>query len=407
MEIVNPVPGEELEGWTQTLLTAFLAPPDPRTTASSAAMWRDRLEPARTWGARDHGRWVATLATDERRITVPGGGELTIDALTAVTVNGTHRRRGLLTTMLTESLAQARERGDAASYLVAAEWPIYGRFGYAPATRQARYVLHSREAGAVIAPGSGTVRQVDAAEFAELSPSVGDAAQLLRAGEINRRPSYWRSQLEERPREGRLNLFVHEGADGPDGLLGWKPVRDFELGEGLGAVEVAFLVAASDDAYRGLWSYLAGLDVVDEVRLAARLVDEPVRWLLRDGRALQTCFEGDFTWLALLDVPAALRARAYRATGGLVLDVVDDSITGYASGRWQLDVSPEGATCTPTTRSPDLTVAARHVASAYLGGYPLAVTRHGGGVDEHTTGAAATFDLLFGTALAPYCGVGF
>ncbi len=98
-------------------------------------------DPARAWGVRDRGQWVATLRTEERALSVPGmgdeTGDLRVDALTNVTVSATHRRRGLMSRMLGGSLRTARERGDAISILIAAEWPIYCRSGYAPATLSA------------------------------------------------------------------------------------------------------------------------------------------------------------------------------------------------------------------------------------------------------------------------------
>jgi len=409
VEIVNPVDPDDLTDWSTTLQTTFLAPPDPKKAKRAATSWARRLEPTRTWGARDHGRFVATLATDARTVSVPaavGTRDLRVDALTGVTVNATHRRRGLLTTMLTTALAAARERGDALSYLVAAEWPIYGRFGYAPATRFARHTFHSRAPGSQLEP-AGSVRQLDAAEFAKVGPAVGELARRARPGGVDRLPWTWESQLEDEPREGRLNLIAHEGAAGVDGVLTWQPVRDFELGDGLGAIEVVDLLAAGDEAYQGLWAYLSGMDVVEEVRLPHRPVDEPIRYLLRDGRTLQTTYVGDFTWACLLDVPAALTARGYPTSGQLVLDVVDTSLTGYAAGRWLLEVSPDGATCTPTTRSADLTVPARALAAAYFGDYPLAATRLGGGYEERTPGAARRFDLLFSTPETPFCATGF
>jgi predicted acetyltransferase len=76
--------------------------------------------------------------TEARALSVPGVGaetaDVRVDALTNVTVAGTHRRRGLMSRMVGGSLRAASERGDAISTLIAAEWPIYGRFGYAPAT---------------------------------------------------------------------------------------------------------------------------------------------------------------------------------------------------------------------------------------------------------------------------------
>src|ERR1700740_3066530 len=65
---------------------------------------------------------------------------------------------------------------------------------------------------------------------------------------------------EELPR----TWLVHEGEDGPDGLLAWSPTRDFGLIPPLGGAGVWNLTSATDAAYQGLWAYLTGLAVIDE-----------------------------------------------------------------------------------------------------------------------------------------------
>ena len=152
MELVNPVPVEECEPWMAALVTTLLGSPWDDDFRRHVERWRRDWLADRTWGVQDRGRWVATLATDPRTLTVPGAPGATVDisadALTAVTVAATHRRQGLLTKMITQSLQQAVDRGDPVAILIAAEWPIYGRFGYAPATRGADYTLFTRRAGA-------------------------------------------------------------------------------------------------------------------------------------------------------------------------------------------------------------------------------------------------------------------
>jgi len=211
----------------------------------------------------------------------------------------------------------------------------------------------------------------------------------------------------EGPLWGARNWVLHEGPDGPDGLLDWKVTRDFDLDGSFGAVDVGPIIAATPQAHRDLWAYLGALDVIDEVQLHNLPPDEPARWLMADGRALREGYAGDFVWLALLDVPAALSARAYTVPGRLVLDVVDDSVTAFAKGRVLLDASADGAQCSPTTATPDLTLPASALASAYLGGYGLRALSLAGGVDEHTAGALTLFDAMLRTGLAPFCQTGF
>jgi predicted acetyltransferase len=357
---------------------------------------------------------VATLATEPRRITVPGADgatrELMADALTGVTVSVTHRRQGILTRMLTTSLAEAKQRGDAVSILIAAEWPIYGRFGYAPAADDATYRYYSRHPSAAVRPsGTGTVRQVAPAELRDAATAVFDAFRRLRPGQVDRGELWWRRSLGLdgfEPIGTVPHYFLREGADGPDGLLMWHVTRDFELDGSLGAAQVDGLFAASDDAYRDLWALLSSIDVVGEVRLPDRPVDEPVRWLLPDGRALKRTYSGDHTWLRLLDVPAALAARRYSCPGRLVLEIDDDAF-GYANGRFALDADSDAVSCTRTSAPAELRVSHRALAAAYLGGRSLRQLAIAGEVEELGAGALARADAMFRAAVEPWNATGF
>ena len=408
-ELVNPVPTEEIPDWGRAMATTFLNDPHGPEEERYIELFRRRWEPDRAWGVRDRGRWVATLRSERRGLTVPGADgdtcELPAHALTNVTVAATHRRRGLMAQMLDGSLRDARERGEAVSILIAAEWPIYGRFGYAPATLSADYVFRRTRPGASLSGELGRVRQVEREEFGDVAPAVFDAARRRRAGQIDRTQQWWDGVLG---REGLApsselphNWLVHDGDDGPDGLLAWKAVGDFGLIPPLGKVEVWDLASAGDGAYRDLWAYLSGIDVIDEVVVRTRPVDEPVRWLLRDARTLVMTEHVDFVWLRLLDVPAALAARRYAIPGELVLEVTDDEAGGPAAGRFHISAEGEQSSCQATDRAPDLEITQRALAAIYLGGFrllqlPAAAAR------ELTPGALARADLMFSTPLAPW-----
>jgi predicted acetyltransferase len=417
IEVVNPVPADQIRPWLTNLATTFLDDTAGEDFDRDVEAYRRDWFGDRSWGARADGRWVATLATEPRSLSIPGPNATTVDldadALTAVTVNATHRRRGLLTQMLSASLRAAKDRGDPLSMLIAAEWPIYGRYGYAPATEIAEYTLFTRTGPALLsAAASGSVRQMDPADLGDIAPAVFDAARRLRAGQVDRRGDWWSRRLgldgyEPAKRGKTPNYIVHEGSDGPDGLLWWSSIREDQTSGDLGAIAVGDLTAATPTAYRNLWAYLAGIDIVSEVGFRHRPVDEPIRWLLSDGRALRQTYAGDDLWVRLLDVPAALSARGYTGSDQVVLDVVDDDTGGYATGRYRLDASPEGAECRPTTQNADLRITQRALAAIYLGGFNLRQVSVGGGVEELTPGALLRTDALFATTLAPWNATGF
>ncbi|MDQ6749419.1 MAG: GNAT family N-acetyltransferase [Actinomycetota bacterium] len=407
---MNPIPAEDVPGWVRAMVSTFLGDPDGPQTDRRVDLLTRSWDPARAWGVRDRGRWVATLRTEARALSVPGLGEgtndLSVDAVTNVTVAGTHRRRGLMRGMLEESLRAARERGDALSILIAAEWPLYGRFGYAPAVLSADYVLRRGRPGGSSSGDPTRVRQVEREEFGELAPGVYATARRRRAGQVDRDAGWWNRVLGRdgyEPSEGLPhNWLVHDGDDGPDGLIGWKASGHFGLIAPLGTVEVWELSSASDLAYRNLWSYLSGIDGIDEIRLWNRPVDEPVRWLLEDARTLVMTQQVDFLWLRLLDVPAALSARRYAVPGEVVLEVTDDDGHRFASGRYRLSAEGDEVHCERTDRDADLEITQRALASIYLGGFRLRELLLSGGASERTPGAIARVDLMFSSPMAPW-----
>jgi predicted acetyltransferase len=157
-----------------------------------------------------------------------------------------------------------------------------------------------------------------------------------------------------------------------------------------------------------LSEYLTGMDAVSEITLRQRPVDEPLRWLLPDGRALHQDYCGDGVWLRLLDVPAALSARRYLSPGRVVLELVDEDVGGYAAGRYVLDGSPDAASCQHADgESADLRLSQRTLASAYFGGFSLRQRSVVEPVDELTPGALDRVDAMFATPLAPWCATSF
>ena len=418
--IVNPVDVDEVQAWLRGLIGTFLEDPHGPSLGFWTEVATRTWTADRVWGARDRGRWVATLRTEPRTLTVPGLGDATrdlaVDAVTAVTVSATHRRRGLMSRMLDSSMRAAQARGDAVSILIAAEWPIYGRFGYAPATWGADYVLHRSRRGAVPAGDPTRTRASDVDEIAAYGPDVFMAFRRQRAGQVDRDQRWWDIALGQGgfpvpPQDAGLphNWIVHEGDAGVDGILGWRATRQGGLNPPGGRVEVWGLFAANETAYRDLWTYLAGIDLIDEIALSHRPVDEPVRWLLADGRSLVLEQRIDFLWLRVLDVPAALAARRYATAGELVLSVQDDAPTTTVdvSGRYALRATDDAAECALTDRPADLELTQRALASIYLGGARPAELAAAGAVTELTAGALERARSMFSTPREPWNATGF
>lgn len=404
----NPsAPGDYVAA-ISVMSTAFLERPEVERVAEQVGR---HWAPERTWIAWDASTACGTFRSWATELTLPGGRVLPAAAVSAVSVLPTHRRRGVLTRMADAAHRGIVAAGEPLAILHSSEYPIYGRFGYAPATRAASLTVRPR-AAAVAGEAAGSM------ELAPPSPTtrdaareVFDAARLRVAGEIRRGNVAWDIQtgLEPDAWEGkRWSGFIalHRDALGSvDGYVRYRADAKWEHGP-TGELTVEDLHALNPTAYADLWRYLLSVDLVTSVRAANRPVDEPLPWLLANARAVDTDRVSDQLWVRILDLPRALEARSFEREGSITLEVVDDDAWG-GTRRWRLDAGPDGAACRPTASGPDLTLPIRAIGAAYLGGTRLRDVVLATGADEHRPGALAAADLLLRMPDEPWCSTDF
>lgn len=353
---------------------------------------------------------VASLASFPTELTVPGGAQLPAGAVTAVTCRATHRRRGLLTEMIGRDLATSRERGEVADVLIAAEYPIYGRYGYGPATTSTTWELETGSATRFVTPGAGTVTFVDNETYRKEAPAILERVRRERAGMIDRSPFDWdrfadlRRSPEAKPFEGYRVLAVDD-AGTPQGYASYTADSQWEHMRPHGALHVTELTAATPEAAARLWRFLTEVDLVRTVRAGDRPADEVLPYLLENGRLARQVGTFDFLWVRPLDVARLLTARSYHAAGRVTFEVVDAQ--GLAGGRYALEAAPGGATCAPTTASAELTLPVGALGAASLGGVAVGTLRRAGWLDEHVPGAAERLGALLSWTQAPWCNTWF
>jgi predicted acetyltransferase len=397
---VRTITAAEVPAFQHLIESSFGGDPDPEELAT----WRPLVEPDRTLLGWDGGSPVGCAAAFTLDMTVPGG-PVPAAGVTGVAVLPTHRRQGLLRTMMRRLLDDARDRGEAFASLWASEATIYGRFGYGVAGRRWAVTVEASDPPLLGRAPAGRVRFADAAEVRTLAPALHDAARAERPGMISRSPARWDARLSDLPGQrggaSALRLVVHEAADGrATGYAMYRTKGEWEDGRPRGAVRVKEVVALDTDAHGGLWRFLLGVDLMTSVGYDNLPADDALFTRLPDPRAAKVGVS-DGLYVRLLDLPAALSARAYATAGTVTVEVVDGD--GYAGGRWTLDASPDGATCVATTASPDLTLGVRELGAAYLGDTTLLSLYDAGRVDEHTPGAALAASRLLVWHRAAWC----
>jgi predicted acetyltransferase len=191
-----------------------------------------------------------------------------------------------------------------------------------------------------------------------------------------------------------------------DGYARYHVEERWEQRQPRNALVVDDFHAIGDAANAAIWRFLAETDWVAEVRAARRSPADRLPWLLTNARAAALSEVGDSLWVRIFDVPWALEARTYAASGRLVLEVVDVEAAG-GHVRVALDASPDGATCRKTDETPDLTVGTAALAAAYLGGVRLRDAIVGAGADEHRSGALLAAETLLRQPDEPWCSTFF
>jgi predicted acetyltransferase len=406
---VRPITEPEIPDWIRALNTGFLR--TPTVSAEELADRRGYIDPSRTLGAFDSGRCVATFRSFPQEITAVGGAPVPADAITNVTVTATHRRRGLLTRMMAQDLAAAKERGDVVATLIAAEYRIYGRHGFGPATAATQWEIDVQRSGLDprwSAPeDGGRIDLVDAEDVRKLGPELHERLRRLQPGTVNRDDRWWQvgTGALSQPRQSWTEPFyaVHRAAGGEvRGLAAYVCDDTWTDAKQPGdTATVKWLIATTPAAERALWQHVCSLDWVTRVKSGWRSPDDLLPHFLPDPRAATITTHADWLWVRILDVVRAMEARSYEGEGTLVFEVTDGA--GLAGGRYRLVASAQGVSCAPTTEGAELTLDVRELGALWLGDESVLRLAALGRVREERAGAARVADALLRTSRRPWC----
>ncbi|MEU3295864.1 GNAT family N-acetyltransferase [Streptomyces longwoodensis] len=399
---------DEWDGWYDTLLRAFggvAEAPEERAT------WRALTELDRSLGVWDGDACVGTAGAFSFRLTVPGGASVPAAGVTMVSVAATHRRRGVLTSMMRRQLEDVRSWGEPLAVLTASEPAIYGRFGYGAATFAVSAEIDTARVRLSPPPGTEDVRLRYAAPGDALAACEAVYARTVpeRPGMLARRPGWERVGLldpeSERGGASPLQCVLAQRDGETVGFARYRVRPDWTPSGAEGQVLLKDLAGVDPAARAALWRFLFDLDLTSSLKTRGRPLDEDWQHLVSDVRrcGLQV---RDSLYVRPVDVGAALQARTYQAPVDVVLEVTDD-FCPWNAGRWRLSGDTKGASCDRTTDAADLALSVRELGAAYLGGVSLASLAAAGRVRELRGGALAETSVGFGSTVAPWLPHGF
>lgn len=369
--------------------------------------WENVFETDRLLAAEENGEMVGVAGTFSFTMTVPGG-DVPTAGLTIVGVLPTHRRRGILGSLMRAHVDDARARREPVSILWASEEIIYQRFGYGLATTQMRIEVDRGHRGFRNDPGpSGRTRLIDEDEALKILPAIYDRVRETTSGMLARSPAWWQYHRLWDPksdRDGASPLYKvvweDDGQAEAYGLYRVKEDWDWVTGISKGALWLFEAVATSPDAHRELWRYLFGVDLVETLIGYFLAADDPLQFMVQEPRHLKPRFN-DAMWLRIIDVGPALEARTYATNDALTFEL-SDSFCEWNAGRWTLTTSEGKGTVTSASDGADLAMDACDIGSTYLGGVTFDQLNRAGRVRELQPGAVARADAMFRSTRLPW-----
>jgi predicted acetyltransferase len=425
---IRPISDDEYAAFRRVHDHSFNSGPAP------AARWprlRRQFEAERSLAAFDPALpaglgIVGTTGVYSFQMAVPGA-VFPVAGVSAVSVLPTHRRRGILRSLMQRQIADIASRGDEPiAALWASETPLYGRYGYGRASSHASFRF-GRGEGALSAPApvdpSLTLRLAEPSEVVADLAKTYDAVLSGQPGFFSRDEDWWERVLDDpaEERQGRSPLRCLLAADG-DGVRGYALYRstprweeDTVLPDGV--IDVWELIAADPAAGAALWRDLLSRDLVGSVTADLRPADDPLLYQLHDSRRARVHLV-DNLWVRIIDLPTALARRAYSSPVDVVIEVTDELRPANA-GRWRLRAArPAGAAgvggaaggaadcaadCARTDEPADIALDVRELGAAYLGGTRLAALAAAGLVRELRPGAVGRLSTAMGWDPAPWC----
>jgi predicted acetyltransferase len=362
----------------------------------------DQIRLERMHAAWSNGAVVGGAAAFTFNVTVPGG-DLPTAGVSVVGVYPTHRRRGVLRSLMRAQLDDAHERGEPLAALWASEETIYGRFGYGLAALCGEINLaHEYTAFAQPFEPAGTVRFLEPDEALEAIPPVFERIRRDYPGMFSRNELWWEQREIKDPEErregaGPKRWVAYEQGGTIEGYAVYRHKPGWEAGSTIAELRVLEALGSTPEATRDIWAFLLAVDWKANLTAALLPPDHPLFLLLATPRRMRYRM-GDGMWVRLVDVGAALSGRRYGEEDAIVLDVQDD-FCQWNEGRWAL----EGGTATRTDAEPDLRLPVQSLASAYLGGIPFSELARAGRVEELKSGALMRADRLFMWDRHPWC----
>lgn len=378
---------------------------DAETNTAAAERFEAIFEYDRTLAAFDGDDIIGTAAGFSLGLTVPGGDEVPMVGTTVVTVQPTHRRRGVLRSLMERHFDDVAGRGEPLAGLWASESSIYGRFGYGQATLRSIVSIGSPAVDFGSEWAKGSVRLVEPDEAEPILRSVYEQVRPDRAGMLTRSDPWWTHRLMADPeawRDGKSahRYLVHEEDGSVTGYAIYRQKSKWEDSLADGTVDVAEVIATTSTAHSGIWSFLTSVDLFPNVDWWNMPLDDPLLFKITDPRRVRRKL-ADALWVRVMDIPSALSARSYDDDGHLVF-AVEDASRPQNTGTYRLEVSGGDGHCERVSGAGEVVLDIDVLGHLYLGGGNALGMAEAGRIGGDP-GAVTSLHRIMRTDQQPWC----
>jgi predicted acetyltransferase len=338
-------------------------------------------------------------------LSTAGGRMVKTAGLTMVAVLPTHRRRGVLNSLIRKHFDEARRHGQPIAALWASESTIYGRYGYGLASFAGEVSIERNRSAFVGPTPTFEARFVNDEEAIAIMPTLWDRARQFAPGMPSRSESWWKNRrlldMESvRAGFGPLQRVVFNVDGNNEAYALYRTRLSFESPDiPVSTVKVIEAIGATPKGTRVAWRYLCDLDLANRIEAMNLPVDHPLFLLLAEPRRAHHSTY-DALWLRIVDIESALAARTYSSAESIVLDI-EDAMCPWNSGRFSLH--GQTGRVSRTHESADIHLPISSLGSAYLGGITFSRMADVNAVAAKNDHAIEKADRIFHSARAPWC----
>jgi predicted acetyltransferase len=363
---------------------ALDSPPEPDELEQRVAV----LAEGRMVGAFTAEGRIATAASYDLDLVVPGGHELPVIGVTMISVDASMRGFGVMRRLVDRLLDDALQAGRAGAVLWSAIGDGYRSLGFGPATDVLRLERSERGSPSPLAAPVSVVELIDIEVVLGHLPPIYDAVARDTPGMLARTGLWWRDHSLRGFATGALH--AHVAGDGGD--RGYMVTR--RRGETL---ELAELFGLDADAEAALAAQL----LADSTgRLRAERLPAGERWPRRVF-PVEDLAEARGLWLRILDVEAALRARAFADVGMVTLELTDEDLE-MKSSPWRIEVRRGSVVVERGKGADPVRLDGSALAERYLDRVTIGQLAEEGRA-EGSEMAIEQADCVFGPARRPFC----